>query len=206
MPKRPVPPLDWPPAGELIDIVDGDCKTSLFVPKGYELPPGGRVNLTVHFHTTEQYIIGEHLRRGLKEPLLVVNLGQGSSTYAKPFLDIDRFGRLLDKAAAELSTGVKQARVVQVDITSFSAGYGAVRELLKQDKYIDLIRRVILADSLYASWEAGTSASDPDRQPALENMQPFSKFLKLAAAGKKTFVLTHSQVPTDYANTAATAG
>lgn len=206
MPKRPVPPLDWPPPGELIDVIDGDCRTVLFVPTGYGVPEDGRVSLTVHFHTTEQYIIGEHLRRGMQGPLLVVNLGQGSSVYARPFLDVDRFGRLLEKVAAALSTESRQARIAQVDITSFSAGYGAVREILQQDKCIDQIRRVILADSLYASWEPGKAADDPTRRPALENMQPFSKFLKLAAAGKKTFVLTHSQVPTEYANTAATAG
>jgi hypothetical protein len=205
MPKRAVPPMDPPPPGRRIDIVDGDCKMILFVPEGYVLPEGGNVHLTVHFHTTEKYIVGEHLRRGMKEPLLIAHLGEGSSTYAKPFMDVDRFGRLLANVADALSDGDVTAKIVQVDITSFSAGYGAVRELLKQDKYIALIRRVILADSLYASWDPASTQPGATSRPALENMAPFEKFVQMAARGEKTFVLTHSFVPTPYANTAATA-
>jgi hypothetical protein len=205
MPKRAVPPMDPPPPGERIEIADGDCKTLLFVPKGYSLPPDGSVRLTIHFHTTEKYIVGEHLRRGMKEPLLVAHLGEGSSTYGRPFQDIDRFGRLLDRVEESLSTTQTKAKITQVDITSFSAGYGAVREILKQDKYIQRIRRVILADSLYASWDPATTQPGATSRPAQENMEPFAKFLQMAALGEKTFVLTHSQVPTPYANTAATA-
>jgi hypothetical protein len=206
MPKRAIPPMDPPPPGRRIDVIDGDCKTLLFVPEGYALPADGNVRLTVHFHTTERYIIGEHLRRGMTEPLLIAQLGEGSSTYAKPFLDVDRFARMLEIVADSLSTPDTDAKIIQVDITSFSAGYGAVREILKQDRYIDLIRRVILADSLYAGWDPATTQPGATSRPAKENMQPFAKFVDLAARGEKTFVLTHSHVPTPYANTAATAG
>lgn len=198
MPKRPVVKPKVEPPGKRIDIVDGDCKTLLFVPEGYVPPKEGGARVTVHFHTIAWYIIDEHLRRGMKEPLLVVDLGQGSSTYGKPFTDVDRFGRLIGLVEKAISV-----RVTQVDITSFSAGYGAVREILKQDRYIAMIRRVILADSLYAGWEPGKSG--PASRPAEVNMEPFAKFIELAARGEKTFVLTHSQVPTSYANTAATA-
>lgn len=204
MPKRPVPDIP-PPAGRRIDIIDGDCKTLLFVPENYVLPKDGNVQLTVHFHTGEKYIIGEHLRRGMTGPLLVAHLGEGSATYGKPFLDVDRFGRILNSVADVLSTADQRATITQVDITSFSAGYGAVREILKQDRYVALIRRVILADSLYAGWDPATTQPGATSRPAAENMKPFEKFLKLAAEGKKTFVLTHSHVPTAYANTVATA-
>lgn len=205
MPRVGVAPLDQQPPGQRIEVADGDCKTILFVPEGYTLPADGDVRLTVHFHTTDKFIVREHLRRGLKEPLLVAHLGEGSSTYGRPFQDVDRFGRLLDRSAEALSTPQTQAKIIQVDITSFSAGYGAVREILKQDKYIEKIRRVILADSLYASWDPATTQPGATSQPARENMEPFAKFLQMAARGEKTFVLTHSHVPTPYANTAATA-
>jgi len=205
MPRRPVTRPSPEPPGRRIDIVDGDCRTLLFVPDSYTLPADGQVHLTVHFHTVAWYIIGEHLRRGLKEPLLVVHLGEGSSVYGRPFTDIDRFGRLITRVEDSLHTEASRARVLQVDITSFSAGYGAVREILKQDRYIALVRRVILADSLYAGWESDIPPGAASR-PAAANMLPFDRFIRLAAEGKKTFVLTHSQVPTSYANTAATAG
>lgn len=205
MPKRPVPTGQPEPAGQRIDIVDGDCKTLLFIPESYTLPADGSVDLTVHFHTNAGYIIPEHLRRGMKSPLLVAHLGEGSSVYGRPFKDVDRFARMIGLIETQLSSTTTKATIANVDITSFSAGYGAVRELVKDDRYIRLIRRIVLADSLYASWDPATTQPGATSRPAAENMDPFTTFVKLAAEGKKTFVLTHSFVPTPYANTAATA-
>jgi hypothetical protein len=198
MPHRTITEPTTAPSGRSIEIVDGAYVATLFVPAAFE--PSETASLTVHFHGEPWFVIDEHLRRGLDGPLLVCSFGQGSSTYAKPFLDVDRFGRMVAAVERELS-----GRVRQIDITSFSAGYGAVREILRQDRYVDRIRRVILCDSLYASWDSAATRPGATSRPSEEHMNPFAKFVELAAAGKKTFVLAHSQVPTPYANTAATA-
>ena len=202
MPQREIRPPATQPAGARIDIVDGDCKTLLFVPVGYALPADGRVNLTVHFHGAEWFVIDEHIRCGVAEPLLVVNLGQGSSVYGRAFDDPLRLRRLAGLVETRLGSN---ARVAQLDLTSFSAGYGAVREILKHDMYIARTRRVILCDSLYAGWDPATTQPGATSRPSSDNMWPFERFLRLAAGGEKTFVLAHSSVPTPYANTVATA-
>ena len=82
-----------------------------------------------------------------------------------------------------------------------SAGYGAVRELLKKPEYVDRIDSLLLADSLYASF---TSAEDPS--PHDEQMAGFRAFARAASRGEKIMTVTYSQVQTHtYANTAQTA-
>lgn len=206
MPKRAIHPPATAPAGQQIEVVDGDFKALLFVPPTFALPADGRVDLAVHFHTEPWFAIEEHLRRGLIGPLLVVTVGQGSSAYARPFRDADRFGRLLDAVGVKLTPQADRlATVRNVDVTSFSAGYGAVREILKQERYVERIRRVVLLDSLYASWDPASTQPGATSRPLPENMLPFARFVELAAEGRKTFVLTHSSVQTPYANTQATA-
>jgi hypothetical protein len=207
MPKRAIAKPTTAPAGEQVEIVDGDYKPTLFIPEAFQMPADGRVNLIVHFHGGLWFPIQEHLRHGLDVPLLVCQFGEGSSVYGKPFSDPDRFARFISAVEAELARqypGSKPA-VVRIDLTSFSAGYGAVREIVKQDRYVELIRRIVLCDSLYASWDPATTRPGATSRPADANMEPWRKFITLAARGEKTFVLAHSQVPTPYANTAATA-
>ena len=206
MPRQEIakPAVDVP--GRQIDVVDGDFKALLYVPPGFLLPADGQVDLAVHFHTEPWVAIEEHLRRGLTGPLLIVSVGQGSSAYARPFRDADRFGRLLDAVGVKLTPQADRPATVRgVDIVSFSAGYGAVREILKQERYVDRIRRVILLDSLYAGWDPASTQPGATSRPLPENMLPFARFVELAAEGRKTFVLTHSSVQTPYANTQATA-
>jgi len=125
-----------------------------------------------------------------------VALGQGSSVYRAPFEDQKKLSQLVEKVEKQLQT-----RVSAIDISSFSAGYGAVREIVKSAEYRRMIRRIVLCDSMYASF-----APNSTTQPAPEHIEPWIAFGKMAAKGEKTFVLTHSQVPsTTYANTAQCA-
>ncbi len=196
-----------PPAGRQLNIVDGDCEGTLFVPQSWRLATNGQVPLTIHFHSATWFAIDEHLRHGLKDPLLAFYLGEGSSKYSKPFADPQRLERMLRLTEQQLatSTGTNFPHIASIDISSFSAGYGAVREILKSPEYRKLIRRVVLCDSMYGSFEAGADGKS-NRVPAREHIEPWLPFARAAAAGEKTFVLTHSQVPTaNYANSAECA-
>jgi hypothetical protein len=191
MPRRVIAKTATPPAGEQMEIEKG---YTLFVPK--EWSKNSSCVLTIHFHTEAWFAIEEHLRRGLREPLLVVMLGQGSSVYRAPFEDRTWLGKLVERVEKQLPTRVKA-----VDVSSFSAGYGAVREIVKVPEYRERIRRIVLCDSLYGSFAAGSTT-----RPAAEHVEPWVDFAKMAARGEKTFVLTHSQVPTaSYASTAQCA-
>ena len=74
-----------------------------------------------------------------------------------------------------------------------------MREILKSPQYVAAIDGVLAADSLYASTAA-------DGTPEDEQMAPYRRLADLAAAGKKTFILTHTEVPTPtYESTRDTA-
>jgi hypothetical protein len=92
-----------------------------------------------------------------------------------------------------------------VDVSSFSAGYGAVRELVKQPAAFARIRRIVLSDSLYGGLQApeGTGGGRVVEPAHVECWMPF---IQSAIRGGKTFVLTHTQVATpSYASTAECA-
>ena len=86
-------------------------------------------------------------------------------------------------------------------LSSFSAGYGAVREILKDPTQFKRIEAIVAADSIYASLEEDL----PGRRPRGTQMRDFRRFATLAAAGQRTFVVTHSAVETPYASTVDTA-
>ena len=209
MPRRAIAPPATAPAGEQVQLADGDVKFTLFIPIGWRPGESGETSITAHFHGAVWFAIDEHLRRGLDEPLVCFALGEGSSVYARPFKDRQRFGRIIKLIEADLSQRGPwpAARVVRIDVSSFSAGYGAVREIVQVPEYVKLLRRVVLADSLYAGWDPSTTRPGATSRPAAENIEPWRAFVEAAASGKdgKTFILTHSQVPTSYANTEACA-
>jgi hypothetical protein len=204
LPKRAIAPSK-DLGGESVPLSDSLSNGfTLFLPQGWQAPHTGDISLTVHFHTVPWFAIQEHLRYGLNTPLLVVNLGEGSSVYRKPFEDPNRFSEWLDLVTVALREhgAPTNAGISSVAIASFSAGYGAVRELVKSPRYFQLIGRIVLCDSMYGSLqEDGTT----NRVPASEYVAPWVPFAQAAARGEKTFVLTHSQVPTEYASSAEMA-
>lgn len=195
MPKRAIAKSEEPLPGKTLDLY-GDGKYTLFIPDAWK--PDSKVPLTIHFHGASWFAIDEHLRRGLCEPILAVYIGEGSSVYRNAFWDPDAWPKLLSHILSEMPEG---SNISRVDVTSFSAGYGAVRELLKQDAPPKLIRRIVLADSMYASF-----TSESNSAPLKEQIDPYVGFAKMAIKREKGFVVTFSEVPTEtYANSAACA-
>lgn len=206
LPRRDIAPPETPLPGQQIALCDScSNRFTLFLPDRWQVPSSGKIKLTVHFHTAAWFAIEEHLRHGLRTPLLAAYLGEGSSVYRRPFEDPNRFKEWLDLAdrAIEQRTGVRTVRVTAVDISSFSAGYGAVRELVKSLRYFKLVERIVLCDSLYGSLQ-NTNPASP-RIPAWEHVRPWVAFASAAAHGQKVFLLTHSEVPTSYASSAEMA-
>lgn len=202
MPRRAISPPKTPPPGEIINLHDSDTPFTLFIPSGWRAPASGEVPLTIHFHGATWFAIGEHLRHGLSTPLIAAYLGEGSSVYRRAFEDPQRLQRWIDLTVDALRRRGAPANthISALDVTSFSAGYGAVRELLKSPAYSALIRRIILSDSMYASLAPGT-----ERKPLAEQIEVWVPFARQAARGEKTFVLTCSEVTTAYASSSECA-
>jgi hypothetical protein len=188
------------------ESVDFDASTTLFMPEGWRetVTSAGEVLLTVHFHSARWYAIEEHARRGARNPFLALYLGEGSRVYGAPFEPQGHLRELITRAEQEFRRrgAPENARVREIELQSFSAGYGAIREILKNPEYVKMTRRVVLADSLYAGI---TSDTQGRRIPDPENMWMFIDFARKAAAGEKQFLAAHSGIVTGYASTSETA-
>jgi hypothetical protein len=197
--------------------------------KGAKLFISPRVNpnrplpLLIHFHGAS-WLIEQHVARYLpRAALITVNLGAGSSAYRKPFEQADTFRKLLREAGYELQTKHGWASIT---LSGFSAGYGAVREILRRPEYFALVNNVLLLDGMHASYspegkllaDGGTiQAADIDvfvnfaraavaGRKTVIGSQTLAGLRTItnrgAASGRKTFVVTHSEiVPGAYAST-----
>lgn len=199
-----------PPAGSPAPALPAAGRIALptvgevFVPPGVE---GAREpDVVVHFHGAPDVVEREFLAAGLRAVLVIVNYPGLSGAYERPFSDPALFGRLLDEALAALQEGgqlPRGARWRRVCVSSFSAGFGAVRALLAVPEHFARLEGLYLADTLYAGYvDDGQGGRRVD--PA--NMRDFRRYAAAAVAGRKVLVLTHSYLePGGYAGTHETA-
>lgn len=135
--------------------------------------------------------------------VISIQIGAGSSAYARPFSDGQLFSRLL--AEAETKAGVKLA---PVSLTAWSAGYGAVREILKVPEQYARVEKVLLIDGLHAGYVGGKPGTGKGQESELDaaNLEIFLKFARDAVAGRKRMIVTHSEIfPGTFASTTETA-
>lgn len=155
----------------------------------------GRCDLVVHFHGAAWLPLQAAVESGRPLCVAAVNLGAGSGRYAVAFADPEVFRELV-------------ARVAQFEgaiyLTAFSAGYGAVREILTHQP--ETIAGVLLLDGLHTSYI-------PEAKPVAEGgridakkLEAFRRFAERAARGEARFVITHSEIfPGTFASTTETA-
>jgi len=168
---------------------------TLFLP---EALPAGDVPLVIHFHGATW--IPEIAAEKNKTAVIAVQLGSGSAVYAKPFADAQALGELLDEAAKKSGR-----RFASINLTAWSAGYGAVRAILKQPEHYDRVRSVLLLDGLHAGYVDG-KPGPLESKLAADDLAIFVKLGQDAAAGQKRFILTHTEIfPGTFASTTETA-
>ncbi len=172
----------------------------LFLPEGYT-PSGEQADLLVHFHGNPHTVWSNAAHAELDAVIITVNYNGLSSAYGNPFADATLFQQLLDDARSTLAEQPGIDPDIAWDhlaVSSFSAGYGAVRRILATPAYFEAIDALLAADSLYAT-------TAPDGTALDSQMADYKAFASLAAAGEKRFIFTHSQVPTfTYESTAET--
>jgi len=173
--------------------------------KGARLFIGPHVNsnqpvpLLIHFHGAP-WLIERHVALKLpKAALITVQLGAGSSAYRRPFEQPELFQNLLREAGEQLHLHRGWSSIT---LSGFSAGYGAVREILGRPEYFALVRNVLLLDGMHTSYV-------PEGKPLADGgvidragLEAFIGFAREAVAGRKTFAVTHSEIfPGAYAST-----
>lgn len=178
-----------------------DLKTltgaKLFVGPGVKA--NTRVPLIIHFHGAP-WLIQHHVARHLPQAALItVQLGAGSSVYGRPFGKPEVFDFLVEEA--RLAIGLER-KWSSITLTGFSAGYGAVRAILRHNKNFARVNNVLLLDGIHAGYSPeGTMLADGGKVNSAD-LDSFVRFAREAAAGRKTFVITHSEIfPGNYAST-----
>jgi len=170
------------------------------------LPPRlGEPDVVVHFHGWAPTVESEFAAAGLRAVLVTINYQGLSAAYERPFSDPALFETVLNETLAELrrrgwvSPDTDWRRIC---LSSFSAGFGAVRALLSVPQYFDRTDGLYLADTLYAGYVAENGA----RRVNAEHVRDFRRYAAEAVAGRKTLIITHSYlVPGGYAGTQETA-
>ncbi|MBA4072990.1 MAG: hypothetical protein C0497_14320 [Gemmatimonas sp.] len=141
----------------------------------------------------------------MERPVIVAAayFGSGSATYARPFArDTLLYARMLDTIRARIAQITGAPRITGVYLSGWSAGYGAIREILRRPEYLPKVDGVLLLDGIHTGYI-------PDRQPLADggvldtaDLAPFSAFARLAAAGSKRFIITHTEIfPGTFAST-----
>jgi hypothetical protein len=195
------------PPGRRIDLTVG----RLFVPETYRPDPAG-THLVVHLHGAHWAAEQALVESGSNAVLVSVVLNGLSAVYTEQFRDPAVFRSILAETLAHAQSGdMTQSgrtglgscpRIARVTVTSFSAGFGGVRELLKHDDLYARIDALVMADSIHAGFVGDPALRQVD--PAA--MQGFLRFARAAAAGKKIMVISHSEIrPDTYASTTETA-
>jgi hypothetical protein len=159
-----------------------------------KLPAKGKLPLFIHFHGPGW--IAEVAARDSKLAVVHLQLGSGSAVYGKPFKDPKRLQELL--AEAQKKSG---REFDLVGLTGWSAGYGAVRAILRIEDYYRQVRWVVLMDGLHAGYRPGEKT-----KPLNADLDCYLRLAKDAVARRKRFLVTHSAiVPGRYASTTETA-
>jgi len=155
----------------------------------------GRFDLVVHFHGNAKLQEANVEEADLHAVVVSVNEGEGSTSYSRKFTGERALDRVTEFAEKELAASGRvsgQVQVGRIALSSWSAGGAAVHRILEtQPERVDA---VLVADGIFSTY------ADPGkREVNTKPLEPIVQFARLAADGKKLFVLTHTDIdPSQY--------
>lgn len=150
--------------------------------------PGPLSPIVIHFHGDAWLPEQAVARTWADATVIAVQAGSGSEVYQNAFPTAESFKALLAEAVPASSRR-------PIYLTSFSAGYGAVRAILRHSyKQID---GVVLMDGLHTDYA--------NRAPEPGGLDVFLQFARDASLNRKRMLITHSEVfPGTFASTTET--
>lgn len=165
---------------------------------------GPEVPVWLHLHGARQVVEDNFNAINAPAVLVTLTLPGLSKVYADHFAAPGAFDELLRavEAALRSESTAQPWRLGRITVSSFSAGFGGVRQLLRQPEAFRRISALVMADSIYC----GYVGAPAERRVDPELMAGFLEFARLATEGQKRLLISHSrQVPEGYASTTETA-
>ena len=164
------------------------------------LPPGVKKGGPVLFFFHGGVWVPEVAAARNKMAVITVQAGSGSGAYARLFDDPQRFLHLLHEAEEEV--GGKFNRVI---LGGWSAGCGAVRQILKTPESYAHVNAALLIDGIHTDYEDG-KPGPLENNLGTGNLEVWLQLGRDAIAGRKRVLITHSEIfPGTYASTTETA-
>lgn len=159
----------------------------------------GSYDLLLHFHGAEP-ARKELVPLKLGMVVYALDAGPSSRFYERHFTDPSAFPSLLEainRAVAQAS-GVKDAHPGHITVSSWSAGSGATRQIVRE--HGQQIGGLVLLDSLYGGYNGAKHELEPGQLPAIVG------YARRALEGGPPLWLSYSEVPTEgYASSGQTA-
>ena len=177
-------------------------KSELYVPTFFHLVDG-KYDLIVHFHGMASVQESNIEKAHLNAIIVSTNLGFGSGPYEDAYRDPGAFARLIATSQWAMGKSGKAdgARLGRIALSSWSAGYGAVASILRQQANANRIDALLMAEGPHSNYLGKEHQVDG---------APLAKYLRMvkaAQAGDKLFVMTHSAIHTDdYPSTTESIG
>jgi hypothetical protein len=169
---------------------------TLFIPAGMKTGQGAAILFFFHGGTW----LPEVAAARNKVAVVTVQAGSGSATYARLFDDAARFPALLKEAEGQ--AGMRFSRIL---LGGWSAGCGAIRQILKAPDSYARVGAALMIDGIHADYVDG-KPGPLESKIGGENLEVWQKLARDAMAGRKRAVVTHSEIfPGTYASTTETA-
>jgi len=152
--------------------------------------PGPRSPIILHFHG-DSWLPEQSVAAAYSDATVIaVQAGYGSDVYQEAVKSSESFQALITE------TGPNHERRPVV-LTAFSAGYGAVRAILRHS--YQRVDTVLLMDGLHSSYV--------EKRPNPADLDVFLQFARDAVNNRKRMLMTHSEVfPGTFASTTETTG
>lgn len=195
------------PLDGVIHTVAGpaDRPVSLFIPTTARSRDS--LPVVIHFHGAAW--LPHQAVAALPFPAIsvAVNLGAGSSAYGRPFADSAAFDALLRTVQRAIAVVTERPVTLgPITLTSYSAGYGAVRAILRAPNAAARVQALLLLDGLHTSYVPDGRTMAEGGVLDTTNLAPFAEFARAAVRGERRLLITHSEIfPGAYASTTETA-
>lgn len=200
--KRVHPVVKNGPPTPSPDLVQVNPSGLLWIPRSCA-PSGEPLDVIFHFHGVPYIVKNAVENAGLNVIVSVDNEGELSASYRDAWSSPRAFEGLLEetRTAVQDYCDTSEPRLGRIALSSFSAGFAAVQQLLDHTEVFDRVDAVLLEDSLYAAY-----ANPNTKEISEQGLTPFVAFGRAAVRSDKLMAITHSAIATpNYASTVETA-